>query len=186
MKALLAILGILLLSPLVCAAQSPLYGEPTVIILVSSVPSGSCTAGSPNRQVMLTGVQYACQNIAAGVGAWGQATPSGGKPTFTLGAGAGTGAVFSYVGSDSYGVVTLTSGTSPTNGGVIFTVTRANSCESGTSPQVRSANANAAQLIGTTHDYVNPISSSQWSLVANATGITASTLYKWAYHDGCY
>lgn len=52
-----------------------LYAQVTSpsIILVGSAPSGSCTAGLPNRQVASTGVQYSCQN-----GTWGQVGSGGG------------------------------------------------------------------------------------------------------------
>ena len=43
------------------------------IISVATAPTGSCSAGLPNQQVVSTGVQYSCQNIVAGVGTWGVA-----------------------------------------------------------------------------------------------------------------
>src|SRR5271170_4918825 len=48
------------------------------IVSVSSAPSGACTSGLPNQQVITTGTQYSCQS-----GTWGAIAGSGGSGTVT-------------------------------------------------------------------------------------------------------
>ena len=48
------------------------------IISVATAPTGSCSAGLPNRQVVSTGVQYSCQGGTwAAIGGSGSGTVSG-------------------------------------------------------------------------------------------------------------
>ena len=76
MKHLWLILALLVVTVPVAAQVS----NPT-IISVSSAPSGSCSAGLPNQQVVSTGVQYSCQG-----GTWGTVgAGAGGPPTGTAG-----------------------------------------------------------------------------------------------------
>lgn len=109
-----------------------------------------------------------------------------GIPTYALGAAAGTGATVTVTGDDTDGIIILNTGTAPANAGTIITFTRQNACKTMSVPVTRAANSAAASLTGNTHDYVTPISATQWSQTANATGLSASTTYEWTYHDGCY
>jgi hypothetical protein len=55
------------------------------IISVTTAPSGACTNGLPNQQVISTGVQYSCQN-----GTWGTVgSGAGGPPTGAAGGALG-------------------------------------------------------------------------------------------------
>jgi hypothetical protein len=48
------------------------------IISVSIAPSGSCSAGLPNQQVVSTGIQYSCQNVTGSIGTWAALAGGGG------------------------------------------------------------------------------------------------------------
>lgn len=56
----------ILLAIVICALPLAAQVSNPSIIPVASAPSGSCTAGLPNQQVVSTGVQYSCQ-----AGTWG-------------------------------------------------------------------------------------------------------------------
>ena len=36
------------------------------------------------------------------------------------------------------------------------------------------------------HDYPNGAKTTTWTMTSNATGLAATTAYKWSYHAGCY
>jgi len=72
----------------------PAFGQVSnpSIIPVDTAPTGTCTAGLPNRQVSTTGVQYSCQN-----GTWGAINGgSGGSGTVNAGT---TGQIGYYAGA---------------------------------------------------------------------------------------
>jgi len=83
MKRLLAFIAVA--CPLVAQVSNP------SIISVTSAPSGACSAGLPNRQVISTGALYSCQG-----GTWGEIGGGGGggftgtatSPHLTMGVGA--------------------------------------------------------------------------------------------------
>jgi hypothetical protein len=54
------------------------------IISVSIAPSGSCSAGLPNQQVVSTGTQYSCQDVTGSIGTWAALAGGGGTSTPAL------------------------------------------------------------------------------------------------------
>lgn len=110
-----------------------------------------------------------------------------GTPAIACGTGAGTSpAVCTITGNDEDGVINITTGSAPANAATIATITIANACPVGIAPIIRSANANSSSLTGNTHDYPTGTSTTQWTMTSNATGLAATTAYKWDYHAGCY
>lgn len=107
---------------------------------------------------------------------------SDGTPTIAANSGAGTGATIAIEGTDRGGKITLTSGTTTIQGGVMFTVTYANAFGTASYPVMTPANDNAA-------DPVSPIT--PYFLTGSTTGFTAtihsnyqmdeSTQFVWNY-----
>ena len=111
---------------------------------------------------------------------------SSGTPTVACGTGAGTSpTVCSIAGNDEAGQISVTTGTSPANAAIIVTVTLANACPTSVYAVVRGSNAAAAMLSGTTHEYPDNFTATTWTITANATGLAASTAYRWAYIARC-
>ena len=111
---------------------------------------------------------------------------STGTPSIVCGPGAGTSpSVCTITGTDEAGQIAVTTGSSPTNAGLIATVTLGNACPTSVYAVVRSSNANSASLSGTSHEYPDGFSAGSWTLTANANGLAAATAYRWAYIAGC-
>ena len=85
----------------------PIAAQPSspVIIPVTTAPSGSCAAGLPDQQVILTGFLYSCQNVTGGIGIWGII---GGSGTFTTLSGdatsTATGGATTVVGIEGHAI----------------------------------------------------------------------------------
>jgi hypothetical protein len=111
----------------------------------------------------------------------GHAIGYGPTPGIAAGAGAGTGPSVSVTGTDSAGEISVTTGTTPTAGATVFTVTF--NKPFATTPYVvfSRSNANAALLNGTTMVFVTP-STTTFIFTAGSAALTASTQYKWSYH----
>ena len=145
------------------AAQAP--------TLTSSVGTGSVVlAGSPTG----TGNVKWPHFIATGT------------PGVACGTGAGTApSLCAIEGNDEAGQVSVTTGSAPASASVIATITLANACPTKVYAVIRGSNQNAAQLSGNTHDYPDSFTSTSWTITSNATGLTASTAYTWAYIARC-
>lgn len=99
-------------------------------------------------------------------------------PTIAAGAAAGAGPTVSISGNDQQGVITITTGTSPTTG-ILATITFGNAWGTAPStPVIGAATANA----GAAGVYVDPadMGATSWKL-RTGTALTASTTYKFAY-----
>jgi hypothetical protein len=90
-----AFLAVALLGGTAAMAQP---GNPIGTNLVFTAPTGNCSPGGPNFQVVSTGVQYSCQNVAAGtgVGTWAPIGATAGNP-------AGSNTNVQYNNSGSFG-----------------------------------------------------------------------------------
>ena len=66
------------------------------IISVSTAPSGSCSAGLPNQQVVSTGTQYSCQNVTGSIGTWAALAGGGGGGVISINTVSGA---FTFTGS---------------------------------------------------------------------------------------
>jgi len=113
---LTTLLGLWLAQGLEADIQQPPY------ILVASAPTGSCSNGQIDQQVISTGVRYSCQN-----GTWAVLGPGGGSSSFTALTGdatsTSTGGATTVQGLKS---VPFCTGYTPTNGQAV-TLTTASS-----------------------------------------------------------
>lgn len=107
-----------------------------------------------------------------------------GAPSIAAGAGAGTTPTVSMQSgsTDLSGWVNVTTGTSPTSGAVVATITFNQPYNAATKVILTPANANAAALYGGQQVYV-PIPGGGTSFVieSGATALAASTAYQWTY-----
>jgi hypothetical protein len=94
-----------------------------------------------------------------------------------LGAGAGSGASVSIAGTDSGHIITITTGTLPTGGATIYTLTfthtRGGYC------MLSPGGTTTAALYGSTGVYMIDGGGSSYSLEGVATPLTALTVYQW-------
>ena len=105
-------------------------------------------------------------------------------PTYTLGSSSivGTGAACSVVGTDAGVEVTLTTGTSISSVGTMFTITFSSAYSTNAPVVVFSpSDLNAATYDSTIKPYVSSTSTSAFNL-SNISTLTASTTYKWSFH----
>jgi len=101
-------------------------------------------------------------------------------PTIAAGAGAGTSPTISIIGTDLAGQVTLTTGTLPTGGAVVFTVTFNAAFTAAPYVNFSPVNSNAAALSGLTMVYVTSTMTT-FVFTVGATGLVAATQYIWNY-----
>ena len=102
----------------------------------------------------------------------------GGTPSLATSTGAGTGATKAIVGSDSGGVITVTTGTLPSTNALIATVTYATAVQPYCT--IVPGNAVTAALSGTSMVYVTS-NSANFTLTSGTVALTGATTYKWNY-----
>jgi hypothetical protein len=109
-----------------------------------------------------------------------QVTGSGSTPAVTVGAAAGSGASGSVSGTPLSGVLTLTTGGTPSATGSLATIGWA--LPSATPPQgcsLMPRNAAAASATGTI--YTGAPATGGWTVSVGATALSGSTTYAWSY-----
>jgi hypothetical protein len=95
--------------------------------------------------------------------------------------GAGTSpSSISVVGTDMSGVVTLTTGTSPSINAVLATITYNTAFSTAPVVVITPANAATASLVAAQAVWVN-IATGNFTINTNTTALNASTIYKWNY-----
>jgi hypothetical protein len=95
--------------------------------------------------------------------------------------GAGTSpSSISVVGTDMSGVVTLTTGTSPSINAVLATITYNTAFSTAPVVVITPANAASASLVAAQAVWVN-IATGNFTINTNTTALNASTIYKWNY-----
>lgn len=104
----------------------------------------------------------------------------GTAPTIAVGAGGGTGATASIVGTDVGGEITLNTGTTPSTGATAVTVTFHRAFGSAPFVSLSPANANAALLSGVTAVYITATTTT-FVITTGSTGLTGSVTYKWNF-----
>lgn len=103
-------------------------------------------------------------------------------PTIIAGAGAGTSPTVSITGSDSDGIVNVTTGTLPTGtNAVVAQIVFTRNYASTTYPILYPANASTATLSGVSMTFTNGTSTG-WKITSGTTALTAATAYSWNYH----
>lgn len=108
-----------------------------------------------------------------------QTTP----PTITLGSGAGTGATYTLIAgsTDKAGVISVTTGTSPTASGDIFTITYRYPFKGIAVFIAVPANNAASSVQGQARPHMNGYSPTFSGLTASGSALTAGTTYVWHY-----
>lgn len=148
--------------------------------LTGTPTAPTATAGTNTTQVATTAFVQAA--LSSGI--------SSGTPTIVMGSSTtvGTGATISIAGNNVDGVITLTTGTSITTGGTVFTVTFGG----GLSYPTTSIPIVQNNVISGTSNVLLAVqsqNSNSWSVMSGAMpgpGLNASTTYKWNYHVGGY
>lgn len=104
-------------------------------------------------------------------------------PTITLGSGAGTGATYTLIAgsTDKAGVISVTTGTSPTSSGDIFTITYAYPFKGIAVFMAVPANDAASSVQGQARPHMNGYSPTFSGLTASGSALTAGTTYVWHY-----
>jgi hypothetical protein len=109
---------------------------------------------------------------------------NGTAPGVAASTGAGTGPTLSLIfGSDTAGLISLTTGTTPTAGGAAVIITYNQSYPGQGSTILLPGNAAAAALSGTSAVYSDSANnaSSSWRIMTGSVALAASTVYKWWY-----
>ena len=102
-------------------------------------------------------------------------------PSIAASTGAGTSPTgITVAGTDMSGVVTITTGTSPSINSILATVTYNSAYSSSPVVVITPANAATASLAAAQAVWVN-IGTSNFTINTNATALNASTTYKWNY-----
>lgn len=111
-----------------------------------------------------------------------QIRSSGDDPAIAAGAGAGTAPTVSITGTDVAGVIEVTTGTLPTLGATVATVTF--NLPYGAAPYViiTPVNSATALLSGVNMVYVSGANTTTFTMTAGTTALTATTTYRWNYH----
>lgn len=105
-------------------------------------------------------------------------------PTVVLGSGAGTGASYSISGTNKGGVLTVTTGTSPTASNSIAMVNFSSSFSypNGISIILFAREGNSAALSGASNISASPLgTTNSFSVVSGSVSLTALTTYTWNY-----
>lgn len=89
-------------------------------------------------------------------------------------------AAISVTGTDMSGVVTLTTGTSPSTNAVLATITYNLAYTSAPVVVITPANAATASLAAAQAVWVN-IGTGNFTINTNGTALNAATIYKWNY-----
>jgi hypothetical protein len=150
-----------------CAAEAGLYhgasaptGTPAATYIIDIAAD---TNGTNNYVARLLGEVLS-----------GGATPG-------IAAGPGTGGTSpTIVGANSGGVITVTTGATPTSD-IIATVTYLYPFPNGSSVVLYPANAATASLNGTSMTYATP-GTSKFTITAGSVALTGLTTYSWNYH----
>lgn len=105
------------------------------------------------------------------------------SPTITLGSGAGTGATYTLVAgsTDKAGVISVTTGTTPTTSGDIFTITYAYPFKGIAVFMAVPANDAASSVQGQARPHMNGYDKTFSGLTASGSALTAGTTYVWHY-----
>ena len=108
----------------------------------------------------------------------------GSAPSISAGAGAGTSPTVTLQGTDMDGLISVTTGTTPSLSATIATITYNLAFPNHSYVVLYPANAITAAL-GVNMVYTTG-STTNFTLTSSATGLTAATAYQWYYHSGGY
>jgi hypothetical protein len=113
----------------------------------------------------------------------GRPVTGGTTPTFAAGTGAGTTPTITISGNDQRGLITITTGTTPTASADVATITFANTWGAVPKVMLTPAGANAAALTAAGAVYVDSANTTGtlFKLSVGSTALAASTVYKFYY-----
>lgn len=106
-----------------------------------------------------------------------------GTPGSAGGTGAGTSPTITVAGTDQDGVITVTTGTTPSASATIVTITYAVAFPTNSFPTLTPANALTAALSGIGMVFSTG-STTNFIITSGTTALTGATTYKWYYHAG--
>lgn len=115
-----------------------------------------------------------------GIKSTGQYLYASPTPTIAAGAGAGTTPTIAIAGTHEGGIISLTTGTTPTLSAVVATITYANAFPTNSSVVLYPANAATALLSGTSMLFTTG-GTTNFTMTAGTVALTAATAYKWNY-----
>lgn len=157
----------------------------TVTILGAPIASTNVTLTNNYAFRINSGVAYFGGNITApgSLASFGHYI-SNEVPSIAAGAGAGTSPTISITGTDQSGVITLTTGTTPTgSNATIATVTYQLAFATNSFPTLTAANSTTAALSGTTMVYTTGTTTT-FTITSGTLALAAATQYKWFYSVG--
>lgn len=149
-------------------------GSGSQYLMEAGTRSGSAITTSFTQKFYITN--------AGTVGLFRPLLTNGSTPSNSAGTGAGTSPTISITGNDIAGKISIATGTSPTAGGDIVTVTFATTLIN--TPKaivITAANANAATEIAKVYIDDATISSSSFKIKNTSSALTASTTYLYYY-----
>lgn len=112
----------------------------------------------------------------------GHIVGKGATPTLAAGTSAGTSPTLSVSGSDTAGLLTVLTGTSPAASSIIATVTFGSAFHAAPRAVILTpGEVNAGGLSGTAQPWVASTGTTTWVLRVGATNLAAATTYKWYY-----
>lgn len=162
------------------ASNTVSYVQPVANVIILGAPtagSGVTFAGG-SYALYVTGQSYFNSTVTTGhlIGYI--------NPTIAAGSGAGTSPTVSIVGTDQEGAITVTTGTTPSSGATVVTVTYGGGAfPNNTFPVLTPANAITAALNGIGMVFTTG-STTNFTITSGTTALTAVTQYKWYYHVG--
>lgn len=141
------------------------------------------TISKGSAQQTVTALMPTTAGVPATVSANHFVSKDGATPTVTVGGGLGTGATASIAGTDTRGVLTITTGAAPSAAGLVATVTYT-SAFTGAAPRlvISPNNDTAAALSGGSQVYLDAFQLASWNIRCGSVALAASTTYKWLYH----
>jgi hypothetical protein len=121
-------------------------------------------------------------NFAAAIRKTRPDITNGSTPSISAGTGAGTSPTVSVTGNDIAGYITITTGTSPTAGGDVVTITFATALtNTPTSIMLTAAGANSATEFTKFYIDQSTASTTSFKIKNTSSALTASTTYKFYY-----
>lgn len=102
-----------------------------------------------------------------------------GTPTIAAGTGAGTSPTISITGNDVCGVINLTTGSTPTQGGTIATISFANAYATAPKSVILTQAAIVSAAAGKW--YAGATTTTTWKIENSTSGLVAASAYAWYY-----
>lgn len=162
----------------VVAGNALLSGGVSGVPLWGKVGLGTHVSGNLPIANLNSGTGASASTYWRGNGVWGNPLGLSGTPTIAAGTGAGTGPTIAIAGTDHGFKITLTTGTLPTLGAVICTVTFSGTYATAPHTVFCPGNGNTALLSGASMVFGTDTTTT-FVLTGGTTALTAATQYIW-------